>query len=221
MFDLTKKNLLTNQIMEATYAQLIHCFQTVTRHFYAGETICRFGENHQSVGIIVSGSASIIRNETNGNRTILESLNANEIFGEILSFPTAEYESIYIVCQKDCEIIFFDYLQIMYPCPKICQNHCQLIQNLLIITSNRISHLNHRIELLTKRSIREKLICYFYQITADSAAHQASIPFTMSDLADYLCVDRSAMTRELKKLKNEDWIHIDKYTVTIKKSQPA
>lgn len=211
------KPFLFDQISKESYQQLFHCLQASTRHFSSGDTIFQFGESYQSVGIIVSGSAVIIRYETNGTRTILEHLRQHELFGEILAFPSPEFESIEIICSSDCEVIFFDYLHMIRPCPKICPQHCQLIQNLLAIVSAKVLHFSQRIELLSKRSIRDKLICYFYQLTAKTGAAQATIPFTMSDLADYLCIDRSAMTRELKKLKEEHWIKLDKYTVTLLK----
>ena len=101
------------------------------------------------------------------------------------------------------------------PAPSPCAHHHQLTQNLLDLISERALNLSRRVEVLSQRTIREKLICYFMQLAAQAKASSFSLPFTMVDLADYLSIDRSAMTRELKRMKEEGLIEMDKRCVRL------
>lgn len=209
-----QKKLFYN-ISYEEYQSMLICLSARERRFQAGETIASFGDSLKSVGILSSGMACVVRYESNGSRTILEHLGPQDIFGENLAFQNPSYDSIHVVCEEACEILFIDYRHITSPCAKACKCHHQLIQNMLLIISEKTVQLSERIEVLSKRSIREKLLCYFLQLSNQSASDSFRIPFTMMDLADYLSVDRSAMTRELKKLKEEGIIQLEKRVVTL------
>ena len=127
----------------------------------------------------------------------------------------SEHAAISVVCDSPCDILFIHYATIGSPCTKSCAHHHQLTQNLLDLISERALNLSRRVEVLSQRTIREKLICYFMQLAAQAKASSFSLPFTMVDLADYLSIDRSAMTRELKRMKEEGLIEMDKRCVRL------
>lgn len=204
---------LFHKISYDEYESMRICLSARIMSFTAGETISSYGSEQKQVGILSSGSASTIRYEMNGSRTILERLGPQDIFGEVLSFQNALYESIFVVCDKECSIMFFDYDHILRPCAKVCSCHQQLIQNMLQIISEKAILLSERVEVLSKRSIREKLLCYFFHLSGQFSRPSVEIPFTMVDLADYLSVDRSAMTRELKRMKEDGLLSVEKHTV--------
>ena len=156
-----------------------------------------------------------VRYEYNGARTILERLGPQDIFGHLLSYEGSEHAGISVVCDSPCDILFIHYATIGSPCTKSCAHHHQLTQNLLDLISERALNLSRRVEVLSQRTIREKLICYFMQLAAQAKASSFSLPFTMVDLADYLSIDRSAMTRELKRMKEEGLIEMDKRCVRL------
>ncbi len=191
------------------------CLSAREMSFRSGETLLTFGEGKKYVGILASGSASTVRFELNGSRTILERLGAQDIFGEVLSFQNTAFESISVICDEDCSVLFFDYDHILMPCSKVCSCHQQMIQNMLQIISEKAILLGERVEVLSKRTIREKLACYFFHLASKQKNETFQIPFTMVDLADYLSVDRSAMTRELKKMKDEGLITIERRSVRL------
>ena len=112
-------------------------------------------------------------------------------------------------------ILFLHYATIGSPCTSPAPTIHQLTQNLLDLISERALNLSRRVEVLSQRTIREKLICYFMQLAAQAKASSFSLPFTMVDLADYLSIDRSAMTRELKRMKEEGLIEMDKRCVRL------
>lgn len=205
---------LFHKISYKEYETIRICLSAREISFSAGEVICSFGkEEEKHVGILASGSASTIRYEMNGSRTILERLGPQDIFGEVLSFQNAFYESIFVVCDTQCRVLFFDYEHILRPCSKVCNGHQQLIHNMLQIISEKAILLGERVEVLSKRTIREKLLCYFSHLSRQFTLETVQIPFTMVDLADYLSVDRSAMSRELKRMKEDGLLTIDRRTV--------
>ncbi|MFR5601881.1 MAG: Crp/Fnr family transcriptional regulator [Lachnospiraceae bacterium] len=209
-----QKNLFY-QISSEEFQTIKSCLFAVSRHFDAGETACTFDEDDNSIGVISKGSLSIIRYEINGNRTILECLGEKDIFGTAISVRTAFQEDIAAICDSDCEILFFDYARLVSPCTKACRHHLQLIENLLSIFAEKTLFLRERVEVLSKRSIREKLLSYFFQLSAKSGSLSFQLPLSMIDLADYLSVDRSAMTRELKKMKEEQLLSMEKRSITL------
>lgn len=207
------QNKLFSEISFQEYELIRTCLKAREVSFRPGDTICSFGEPEKYVGILVSGSASTIRYEMNGARTILEHLGPQDIFGEVFSFQSTFYESIFVVCDRSCNVLFIDYDHILRPCAKACSCHHQLIQNMLQTISEKAILLSERIEVLSKRSIREKLLRYFFHLSKQFSSSTVEIPFSMVDLADYLSVDRSAMTRELKKMREDGLLTTDHRTV--------
>ena len=212
------ENLQTNlffNISPEEYRSMKLCLSARERTFEAGETIYTFEKDSQAVGIIQQGFAVIVRYEHNGSRTILEHLNEQDIFGATLAALNSVYEHVSVICETNCTVLFIDYSHIISPCAKACRCHHQLIQNMLMIISQKNLQLSERVELLSKRTIREKLLCYFIQQSSRQKSHTFDLPFTMSDLAYYLSVDRSAMTRELKKMKDDGIIKVNKRRVSL------
>ena len=203
MTEYFQKNLFKDISIDE-YKKLLSCLDGRTKQFKAGETICDYDEGFHEIGII-----------GNGARTILERLGPQDIFGHLLSYEGSEHAGISVVCDSPCDILFIHYATIGSPCTKSCAHHHQLTQNLLDLITERALNLSRRVEVLSQRTIREKLICYFMQLAAQAKASSFSLPFTMVDLADYLSIDRSAMTRELKRMKEEGLIEMDKRCVRL------
>ena len=214
MTEYFQKNLFKDISIDE-YKKLLSCLDGRTKQFRTGETICDYDEAFHEIGIIGKGTASVVRYEYNGARTILERLGPQDIFGHLLSYEGSEHAGISVVCDSPCDILFIHYATIGSPCTKCCAHHHQLTQNLLDLISERALNLSRRVEVLSQRTIREKLICYFMQLAAQAKASSFSLPFTMVDLADYLSIDRSAMTRELKRMKEEGLIEMDKRCVRL------
>ena len=153
--------------------------------------------------VLVSGHLQIIKTDYNGNRTIIEDLKENSVFGSITSsISNNEYD---ILTKEDSKIIVIDFNEIINYDESKSYYFNQFLKNLLTIMSNKIKKNNDRIEILTNKTIRDKLLAYF-KINTNGKIVQ--LPFTLTDLADYLAVNRSAMTRELKNLKDEGLIEI-------------
>ena len=150
------------------------------------------------IGVILKGEANVLKYDYDGNRFIIEKLEKNSLFGDIFSRFDGEIE---VVAVTDCEVLLFSYEDL------INKNKNRLfINNLFQLLTYKIKKINVQVDILSKKTIRDKLIKYFKSI---SNKKNIEIPFNYTDLADYLCVDRSAMMRELKKMKDEGIIEVN------------
>lgn len=199
-------------IDEIDKEQLLKQLETVTFEFPKNNTILEKIKNDNFIGIIIDGLIQIIKTDYNGNRTIIEELSENSMFGSrISSLSNKEYS---IITKEDTRIIIIDYDQILR-CNVNSNYYNQFIKNLLDITINSVNSKNERIEILTKKTIRNKLLEYFRIVSSKNNSRNIYLPFTFTDLADYLAIDRSAMTRELKYLKEEGFIEIKNKRITL------
>ncbi len=156
----------------------------------------------------------MIRYDFNGNKTIIFQFTQDDIFGEVL-YPTNTNNELFVEAKENCEILSFIYDNIMKECNSKCKFHEKLERNLPILIMNNTIKLNTRIELLTKKNIRDKLLTYFNLLSTRTLSKTFTLPFSLTDLADYLSVDRSAMMRELSHLKEEGFIEKKGNTFTI------
>jgi len=206
---------LFDSISEQDYKKMLACMKAQKKTFYAEEEIYSFDNPTKSVGILLKGQASMVRYEYNGIRTILEKLSPKSIFGEHISFTPSESSCVAVVCETNCEVLFIDSRHLTRPCHNACPCHTQLIRNMLQLLSDKTRILSERVEVLSQRSIRDKLMCYFMQLAAGKNSNTFELPFTMMDFADFLSVNRSAMVRELGKMKEEGLIQVEKRIVTL------
>lgn len=157
------------------------------------------------IGVILEGYAQIIRTDYNGNRTIIEELNEESIFGTVISsLNSNEYE---IITKENTKVLIIDYDSIINYQNTSYKYYNQFIKNLLEITTNIIEEKNERIQILTKKTIRDKLLEYFNTYCKKHGTRIIYLPFSYTDLADYIAADRSAMSRELGYLKEEGFIN--------------
>ena len=182
-----------------------NCSKIQRKNFSRGEVITTYIEKRNQLCLLVSGNAELIKYDLNGNRVILEHYNSNDIFGEIF-YNVSINNELFVQAKTDCSVLFLGFDNFNDTCDNKCKFHDILINNFPSLFLNKIISLNNRIELLTKRSIRDKLLTYFNNISITDMSKSFSLPFSLTDLADYLGVDRSAMMRELRSLREEGFI---------------
>ncbi len=192
---------LFENIAASECSRMLDCFHSYTLLLKADQEITIQDHFKDCVAVTLSGSVEISRIDINGRKSILEIIGENEMFGRLCSFSPEEYDTVIAKCILPAEILFLPNDQIEKQCSNACQCHSRLISNLLELMSKRTNSLSSRVNLLSQRTIREKLTHYFYQLAAASGSNSFRIPYSMTTLADYLCIDRSAMTRELKNMK--------------------
>lgn len=179
------------------------CFGVVERSFRADDVIYDFADGRNMIGILQSGTAVVERIDEKGGRTILEHLGPGGVFGEMLMFENVAGDSIRVLCEKPGRVCFLRDDQLTRRCERACAHHSRLVENMFSLVAEKATGLSERVEVLSRRSIREKLLCYFSLQSARAGSREFTLPFSLSALADYISTDRSAMMRELKKLRTE------------------
>ena len=181
------------------------CQKMQKKVFSKNEVVTTYIKNRNQLCILLNGHADLVRYDLNGNRTIVEHFSKNALFGEVFYTITTNNELL-VEAKSSCTVLFYIYDDIFKKCKSNCKFHQTLSENLPQLILNKVTDLNMRIELLTKRSTRDKLLGYFSLLSTRNLSTSFELPFSLTDLADYLSVVRSAMMRELKLLKEDGFV---------------
>lgn len=190
---------------------LSNCANAFISNYKSDFILTEFGSNSKVVGIVIKGEIEIIREDEFGNRTILEKLTENSIFAEQLTYFKEDH--IYVISKTDCTIMILNYDFLLKRCARNCDNHNQLVSKIAELLIERSNLLSQRIDILSRKTIEEKLMAYFK--TFKQYENKIFIPYSYSNLAEYLCVDRSNMMRELKNMENKKLIKRDKNEIEL------
>lgn len=182
---------------------LLDCLGRRTRKYQKGEYICRAGEPLRSMGFILSGSVDIEKNDVWGNQSLLGRVEAGEVFGEVYACVPGEALMVDVVAVEPCEILFLNMGKLLTLCASACGFHNRLIQNLVRVMASKNLKLSRKISDTAPKSIRGRLLSYLSQQVIRQGSYRFEIPFNRQQLADYLGVDRSAMSNELSKMRRE------------------
>lgn len=202
-------------ISEESQQAMRTCFDMREVSFRADEVIYDFGAGRNMVGVLAEGAAVIERIDQQGSRTILERLESGGVFGEMLMFENVAGDSITVIAEEPCRVWFMQDEHMTRRCEKACAHHSRLVENMFHIMTEKAAALSERVEVLSRRSIREKLLCYFGLLAGQRQKPSFQLPFSLSALADYISADRSAMMRELKKMKDEHLVEVAGRQVTL------
>ena len=207
---------LFRNITYEEYRRMLTCFQAVQKSYLPEELVYDFPVSRaDAIGVVERGSVSLIRIDEEGVSTVLEEMGPGGVFGRDLAFAGSAGDSLEVVARTPCDILFIDYPHLFRRCEKACTHHSILVQNMLGLLSNKAQALSERVDVLSRRSIREKLLCYFRQLAEKSGSDTFTLPFSFSVLADYIATDRSAMMRELRHLKERGMLCTDGRKITL------
>ena len=178
--------------------------------FRKGDIINFEDEKIKHVGIVVEGSVDMIKEDVWGNKTMLVRSRKDDVFAETFACGSDNLSMVTFQVSEDATILFLPFNRVMHNCTMACQFHHQLIENMVHVIANKNRDLMRKVEVVSKRTTREKLLAYLSIQAQLQQTRYFNIPLGRVELAEYLCVDRSAMTRELSKLKEEGLIDYDK-----------
>lgn len=184
------------------------CSKIQKKNFSKNEIITTYIQKRNQMCIMIHGTADLIRYDLNGNKDIVDNFNEYDIFGEVF-YPVHTNNELTVIATTNCEVLFLLHDDIYKKCKQNCKFHTTLSSHILELTLRNSVHQNTRIEVLSKRTIREKLLTYFSILSSKDFSKAFTLPFSLTNLADYLSVDRSAMMRELKNLVDEGFISKD------------
>ena len=190
------------------------CNKVQRKTFEKSEVITSYIQKRNQFCLLITGNADLVRYDLNGNRTIIDHFTKNDVFGEVF-YDVSTNNELLVEAKSKCEVLIYSYLQIHYKCKQNCKFHQKLSEYLPELILDKVTSLNMRVELLTKRSTRDKLLGYFNLLSTKTLSKTFKLPFSLTDLADYLSVDRSAMMRELKLLKEENFIKKNGKEITL------
>jgi CRP-like cAMP-binding protein len=190
--------------------KLLNCLSAVQKTYKKGGFISTAGAHFNSVGVVLSGSIHIIQDDFWGNRTLVARFEPVEIFGEAFVFGGQGCLPVGIMAAEQSDILLINCKKIITACPSACVFHTTLIKNLITVLAQKNSMLMQKIEHITHRSTREKLLSYFSFQAGQMKSTAFEIPFNRQELADYLSIDRSAMSSELGRMRDEGILRFSK-----------
>lgn len=201
---------LFDGISENELNKLFACLSPLRKSYYRGETVFNAYEKINYVGYIESGSIQLSKDDYEGNKVTVVKLSAGDTFGEAFIFADIEQSGLSIVALEDSRIIFLDYVRLFSSCSNMCVFHKKLTENIVKIMSSRILFLQTRIELLAKKTLRERVLYLLNEQKNLQNKEIFEIPFSREQMAEYIGADRSALSRELSKMKTEGLIDYHK-----------
>ena len=208
--ELLKQTEVFQDMKSADIEAILSCMAANTKKYAKDSFVLNFGDKITSLGIVLSGQVNVIMEDYWGNRNIITMIKEGMTFAE--SYACAENVPLRVSVQaaEDTEVLWMDVKKILTVCSSSCAFHNSLIRNLVTLLATKNLIMNNKLTFLTQRSTREKLLAYLYSQSKSRGSNAFSIPFDRQQLADFLSVDRSAMSNELSKLRNEGILEFNK-----------
>ena len=209
------KTLLFRGISPQEIETMMSCLRGVTKKYARGSIIYHAGDTLNSMGMVLTGSVSIENDDIWGNKSILDKVGPGQVFAETYACLPGEPLMVNIVASEPTEILFMNTDCMFTVCSHACGFHNKLIRNMLTISAQKSLNLSRRILHTSSKTIRGRLLSYLSFQATQHGSREFEIPFNRQQLADYLSVDRSAMSNELSKMQKEGMIKSDRNHFTI------
>ena len=210
-----KRTQLFSGIGDNEIATMLNCLQARLLTFKKGDYVFREGEHLDNITVLLAGKLLVQHDDFWGNRNIVTVIRVGEMFGEAYVAPESGSLLNDVIAEEDSIVIFFDIKRILTVCSTACRFHSMVVQNLFFSISEKNRKLVQKIGHMSKRSTRAKLLSYLSEEAKRHNNRHFMIPFSRQQLADFLCVDRSAMSNELCKMRDEGLLKFDKNEFTL------
>lgn len=189
---------------------VLSCIGYYIGSYQKGETLAFEEDSIKRVGVVLSGAVDMVKEDVWGSKTMLLRMQKNELFGETFACGEDNTSTVTFIVSENAEILFLPFDRVMHSCTAACGYHHQLIENMVHLIAKKNRDLIRKVEVVTKRTIREKLLAYLSIQMQMQHSRYFEVPLGRAALAEYLCVDRSALTRELAKMKAEGLVDYDR-----------
>ncbi|MGO0904812.1 Crp/Fnr family transcriptional regulator [Clostridioides difficile] len=208
--NLLRKISLFEGIKDDELEAMLECLGVIDKTYPKDSIIFSVGNEVTSIGIMLKGNAHIIKEDIEGNRNIVAELLPGDLFGEVFACTRLHKSTVTVVTTSSCEVLFIKFKSVTGICSSTCVFHNRLIENMLQLIAEKNILLHNKIELLSCKTTREKLLLYFSNQIKKTGNYKFTIPFSRNEMADFLCVDRSSMSRELGKMRDEGLLSFNK-----------
>lgn len=205
-----KRTRLFAGVGEDEMESLLSCLGARCSEYKKGQYVLRQGEHSSDIMILAEGKLHIQKDDYWGNRSILGQISAPEMFGEAYAGPESGAILNDVVAVEDSKVIFFDVKRILTTCSSACRFHSVLVRNMFFAVAEKNRNLVQKLSHMSRRTTREKLISYLSEEAKKQNSSRFTIPFNRQQLADFLSVDRSAMSTELCKMRDEGLLRFEK-----------
>lgn len=202
-FDLLRRCRLFDGIADGELGPMLRCLGARTVRCPRGGTIIGEGEPARELGIVLSGAAQIVRVDYYGNRSIVADIAPAQLFAESFACAETDVMPVSVVASADSEVMLIDARRVTVSCSNACEFHNRMIFNLLKVVARKNLIMNQKLEIISRRTTREKLMAYLMGQAKQAGSSRFVIPFDRQELADYLEVERSGLSAEIGKLRRE------------------
>ena len=213
--NLLKNTYMFNGINESEIEGMLKCLNARTMLYKKNEYILRNGETVNSIGMVLEGLALVEKEDIWGNRTIISEISPGSLYAESYACLSKLPAEISVMASDNTTVMLFDIRRILTTCSSSCGFHTKLIQNLLYTIAQKNVLLTKKMEYISKKTIKEKLLAYLSSEAMKAGSPTFNIPFNRQELADFLSVDRSALSSEISRLQKKGIISCRKNAFTI------
>lgn len=206
---------LFSGIAPADAAAMLPCLLAETRRYPRGSVIWRAGESTSRIGAVLEGTVELVREDYWGNRSLLARIAPGALFGEVYACLPGRPLGVQVQAAADCTVLFLDAKKAMTGCGTACPHHTALTRNLIAALAEKSCYLTRKADLLSRRTTREKLLAYLSDLAQQQGGRTLTLPLNRQQLADFLAVDRSAMSAALHAMAREGILAIDRRRITL------
>ena len=175
-----------------------------------GQVIALENEHIRHVGIVISGAVDMVKEDIWGHKTLLARIGKEELFGESFACAQDTQSLVTFSAPEDTKVLFIPFHRIMHTCSMACEFHHKLVENMVGIIAGKNRELMKKVEVVSRKTLREKILAYLSHQAQREGERYFQIPLSRQELAEYLCADRTALSRELASMKNDGLIDYDK-----------
>lgn len=212
--DVIQKSALFKDIEHCDIESMLGCLSAKLENYKKDEIIVMAGNKMPHIGIVVSGQVQVTKDDSMGNRIILSQLSPPDIYGEAICCANLPESPVTVISNEDSTILTMDFARILNICSNTCSFHTKLIENMMFILAQKNVFLQTRMDIISNKSVRKKVMLYLESFVPNKGS-AFKIPLNREQMADYLCVDRSALSHELIKMKKAGIINYQRNTFEI------
>ena len=195
-----KRSAIFDGIGIERLSALFACLGAKRQRLAKGEALMRIGDRADRIGVLLSGALSVSTYDLEGHRTIIKRIGPAEIVAAAQALSGAETMSVDVEADEDSDVLLVKTDRILSPCENACAFHSRLVRNIMRTLAAKTLELNRKIEILSHRSTQDRLMAYLRAVAQQKGTTEFDIPFDRQQLADYLCVERSALSAEISRL---------------------
>ncbi len=209
-----KKAPLFKDVSDENIVKFLGCSKGKVKTYKKNEIIFLSGNVSENMGLMIEGTAHVVSEDFWGNKTIVGELHQREIFGEVFAIQQIPLENT-VIAKSTVTILLINTMLILNPCKEGYEFHDTIVKNLILILARKTMNMNRKLEHITKRTMKDKILSYLSSVSEKEKKKTFEIPYNRTELSEFLCVDRAALSKELSKLQKEGFIDYKKNTFTL------